>query len=300
MSRLFFVFVCLMFGWNAVLAQPDLDFRKITTDWPAIKLSVTVACDGRRVYELWEHNIRIFENSVEVTDFTVWCPRSTPYYLLSSSVSIVFDASDSMVGDGNAKARQAGYAYVDMMDGILEEAAILWFSSSVTVARQMTTHKPMLHSAIDALPAGGKSAWLDGAYAGILELISDGVNVSRAVILITEGRDNASSRTLAEIISLADSYGIRFFTIGIGNNINAADLETLARLTGGKYYETPHAGQIAAIHNEINTIECIITYQRDCADGSMRTVELQLVDFCDGTDVKEESYRAPLDSATFT
>jgi hypothetical protein len=44
----------------------------------------------------------------------------------------------------------------------------------------------------------------------------------------------------------------------------------------------------------------MITYQRDCADGGMRTVELQLRDFCGGSDVKTKTYRAPLDSTTFS
>ncbi|MBR9977930.1 MAG: VWA domain-containing protein, partial [Bacteroidetes bacterium] len=213
---------------------------------------------------------------------------------------MVFDASDPMAGDGNAKARQTGNAFIDLMDGILDEAAIIWFSSNVTVAQKMTSNKPMLYAAIDALPASGSSAWRDGAYAGILELINDGVNVCRAVVIMTAGADNASSRTLGEVIALADRHRIRVFTIGIGNNINAADLETLARLTGGRYYQTPNTGHMSVLYDEIAKPECIITYERDCADGSMRTVELQLVDFCDGTDMKEESYRAPLDSATFT
>jgi hypothetical protein len=46
--------------------------------------------------------------------------------------------------------------------------------------------------------------------------------------------------------------------------------------------------------------ECVITYQSDCADAGMRTVELRLENFCGGTDVKTKTYRAPLDSTTFS
>ncbi|PLX30528.1 MAG: hypothetical protein C0600_08090, partial [Ignavibacteria bacterium] len=110
----------------------------------------------------------------------------------------------------------------------------------------------------------------------------------------------------AEIISLANRNRIRVFTIGLGSSINATELEMIALLTGGRYYQTPNAGQLAAIYQEITTIifqgfqECVITYQRDCADGGMRTVELQLANFCGGTDVKWKTYRAPLDSTTFS
>jgi hypothetical protein len=77
-------------------------------------------------------------------------------------------------------------------------------------------------------------------------------------------------------------------------------------MTGGRYYQTPNAGQLAAIYQEISTIvyqgfqECVITYEPDCADGELHAVELQLVNFCGGTDVKTKTYAAPLDSTTFT
>jgi hypothetical protein len=176
----------------------------------------------------------------------------------------------------------------------------------VTIYQQMTTVKPMLHAAVDALPANGATAVWDGIYAGIIELINNGVNQCRAVIAMTDGGDNSSTRTVAEIISLANRHRIRVFTIGLGGGINATELEQIALLTGGRYYQTPNAGQLAAIYQEISTIifqgfqECIITYERDCADGGMRTVELQLRNFCGGTDVKTKTYRAPLDSTTFS
>ena len=140
----------------------------------------------------------------------------------------------------------------------------------------------MLHSAVDALPVANMTAVWDGIYAGIIELINNGVNQCRAVIVMTDGGDNSSQRTVAEIISLANRHRIRVFTIGLGTGINATELELIALLTGGKYYQTPNAGQLSAIYQEISTIifqgfqECIITYERDCADGGMRTVELQL------------------------
>ena len=53
------------------------------------------------------------------------------------------------------------------MDGVVDEAAVIWFTQVVTVYQQMTTVKPMLHSAVDALPASGATAVWDGIYAGI-------------------------------------------------------------------------------------------------------------------------------------
>jgi copper homeostasis protein CutC len=72
-------------------------------------------------------------------------------------------------------------------------------------------------------------------------VINNGVNQCRAVIALTDGGDNASTRTVAEIISLANRHRIRVFTIGLGSGINATELEQIALLTGGRYYQTPNA-----------------------------------------------------------
>ncbi|MBR9976404.1 MAG: VWA domain-containing protein, partial [Bacteroidetes bacterium] len=286
-------------------AQPNLNFKRVTANWPEIQLYFSVGCNGNPAYNMTKQDFRIFENGVEVPDFTLDCPD--PNLRCPISVSLVFDASGSMSGSSNAGAKLGGHAFVDLMDGVIDEAAIIWFTSVVTVYQQMTTIKPMLHSAVDALPASGATAVWDGIYAGLIELINNGVNQCRGVVVLTDGGDNSSTRTVSEIISLANRHMIRVYTIGLGGAINATELEQIALLTGGRYYQTPNAGQLGLIYTEIFTLlttqqagECRITYERDCADGAFRTVELQLQNFCNGTDVKTKTYRAPLDSTTFT
>ncbi len=285
-------------------SQPNLNFKRVTVNWPTIELYFSVGCDGNPAYNMTKQDFRIFENGQEIKDFTLWCPD--PTIRCAISVALVFDASGSMAGTSNTEAKQAGHAFVDLMDGVVDEAAVIWFNTNVTVYQQMTTAKPMLHSAIDALPAGGGSALWDGAYAAILELVNNGVNQCRAVILMTDGGDTGSSRTFEEVISLANRHRIRVFTLGFGPATIPAALEMVALLTGGRYYYSPNSAQLAVIYQEISTIifqgfqECIITYERNCADAGMRTVELQLANFCGGTDIKTKTYRAPMDTTTFS
>jgi len=285
-------------------AQPLLTFKRVTVNWPTIELYFTVGCDGQPVYNVARRDFRLYENGVEVKGFMLWCPD--PMVRCAISIALVFDASTLMAGAAHAGAKAAGHAFIDLMDGHFDEAAVLWFTDVITVRQTMTTVKPILYSAIDDLPASGGSAVWDGAYSGILEVINDGVNQCRAVIVMTDGEDNSSTRTVAEVIALANRHRIRIFTIGLGSSINSTDLELMAQLTGGKFYLSPNPGQLTAIYQEISTImfhgvqECVISYQPGCADGGMRTVELQLVDFCNGTDLKMRTYQAPLDSASFS
>ena len=284
-------------------SQPNLNFKRVTVNWPTIELYFAVTCDGDATYSMTKQDLKIFENGVEVKDFTLWCPD--PTVRCAISVALVFDASLSMQGAPIAGAKQAGHTFVDLMDGVTDEATVIGFNNVVTIHQQMTTLKPMLHTAIDNMTLALWTVVWDGLYAGVLELVNQGVNQCRAVIILTDGRDTSSNRSIAEVVALANRNRVRIFTIGLGN-VNFTDLQMIASLTGGRFFNAPTPGQLAAIYTEISTIifegfqECVITYQRDCADGGMRTVELQLVNFCGGTDVKTKTYRAPLDSATFT
>jgi VWFA-related protein len=308
--RVLFVPVLLLlltiFSGMEGMAQPQLNLKDIQVNWPIVELRFTVDCDGKRVYDIERENLRLLENGVEIDDFSVWCPD--PGLECAVSASLVFDASGSMGGARMASAKQAGHAFVDMMDGEYHEAAVIFYTSVVTVLQPMTTDTTKLHDAIDGIPAAGIGAWRDGAYAGILELINDGVNQCRGVILLTDGKDNASTRSLQDIISLATRHRIRVYTIGLGEDIDTLKLDSLAQETGGRFYHILADNEIVPAYTEIMTElkklpmeqDCLVAYTRDCADGTLRTVELQLRDYCNGTDVRTRTYTAPLDSTTFT
>gem|GEM_PF-464151 len=280
-----------------------LNFKRLTLNWPTVESYFSVSCNGNPAYNMSKQNFRLFEDGIEINDFTLWCPDPTVRCAISTA--LVFDASGSMTGTSNTGAKAAGRAFIDQMDGQIDEASVIWFNTMVNIQQPMTTLKPLLYPAVDALPASGGTAVWDGTYAGIIELINNGVNQCRAVIVLTDGQDNASTRTPAEVISLANRNRIRVFTIGLGGSINATELEMIALLTGGRYFQTPNASQLSAIYRDISTImfqgfqECVITYERDCADGALHTTELQLVNFCGGNDTKTKTYRAPLDSTTY-
>jgi Mg-chelatase subunit ChlD len=288
----------------SVYGNNPLTFNRIVNNWPTIECYFTVTCN-KQVTGVYNKSLfKVMEDSVEVPSFDLWCPDSN--MRCARSISLVFDASGSMGGAGNAGAKAAGNAFVDLLDPTMDEAAVIWFNTMVTVQQGMTNSQDLLHAAVNALPASGGTAVWDGAYFGLLELINNGVNQCRAVILLTDGEDNSSSRGISEIISLANRNRVRVFTIGLGGPINSAQLEAIATLTGGRYYEVSNASQLTAIYQEISTIllqgfkECLITYQATCMDGATRKVELVLNNFCGTSDTKSKLFRALRDTTTFT
>lgn len=284
-------------------AQARLEISRATLNWPTIELYYKVSCDGVVQPGPDRSQLRVVEDGVEVTNFTHLCPDLTSKCAMS--VSLVFDASGSMNGTNNTWAKLAGRAFIDSMDGSIDEATILFFDQMVTIQQQMTTNRPMLHTAMDALPTGGATALWDATYAGIIEMLNNGVNDCRAVIVLTDGADAASTRTPQEIISLANRYRVRVLMVGLGGAINAKPMSDIASATGGRYFEVRTLEALLAAYAECYRLittsfeECVLTYDRGCADGQKHTVVLSAFDVCGQAVHDTVTYTAPLDSSTF-
>jgi hypothetical protein len=294
-----------LLGFTVQAQPPNLNLKRVTVNWPSIELYFSVGCNGNPAYDMKAENFRVQDNGQDIASFTLDCPDPTRRCAISAA--LVFDGSGSMTGIDLQNAKDAGKAFVDLMDGVADEAAVISFNQQVTTASQTTTLKPLLYTAIDNLPASGQSAAWDGAYTGVEEIIARGSNSCRAVILLMDGFDNSSSHTVQEIIALATRNHIRVFTIGLGGTLPVAELEMLALLTGGRYYQVTNPTQLPMVYREISTImfqgfqECRITYDAPCGDGALHTVLLTLENFCGaGSDQKAKTYRALIDSSRIT
>ncbi|NOY05119.1 MAG: VWA domain-containing protein, partial [Chlorobi bacterium] len=300
------------------IAQPRLNFKRIDAfTFPDITLYVNVKCNGQSRLDMKKENFTVKENGKIITDFKVICPD--PLVHCCISVALVIDKSLSMQGNKIQRAKQAAKAFVDMMDGVCDEATLVSFGGDVVVDVFMTTDKALLKKGIDGLVLNFGTLLWDGTYAGISELVNNGVNECRAVILLTDGRPyGAQQYSLADCIALAQANKIRVFTIGLGNNVNEPPLQQLARETGGAYYYSPSGDDLVDIYKEISTIisqhfqECEIQYKSTCPDGSTRTVEITVgspaplqanpplgYTPCPGTDTKVKIYKAPYDPSQF-
>ncbi|MBI5645894.1 MAG: VWA domain-containing protein [Ignavibacteriae bacterium] len=291
--------VCI--SWCALVstasAQPVLNFKRVVNNWPTIELYFTVACNGHPTYIYNKEKFRVRENGVDIPDFELWCPDSVIRCALS--LSLVFDASASMAGAPRTAAIRAGRDMVNLMDGVNDEATVIWGRTDPHVAQPMTVFHDVLYQAIDQVPATASSSIWDAVYEGLTVLIRDGVNPCRGLLVFTDGVDNSSIHTQDDVIALANRNRIRIFTLGFGRSIDASALQRVADLTGARYYDRPNAAQMSAIYQELSAIilqglpECIITYEASCTDGSFRSVDLSLLDFCSGSDSRTKSYRAP-------
>lgn len=144
----------------------------------------------------------------------------------------------------------------------------------------ITSDKRLVLEALKEIKYG---ALTDGTAIGMglatsVNRLKDSKALSKVIILLTDGVNNAGFIEPATAAELAVEYDIKTYTIGLGTNGNAlspiaynpdgsfrygmaevqideALLEQIATLTGGKYFRATDNKKLEAIYNEINNLE---------------------------------------------
>jgi Mg-chelatase subunit ChlD len=288
------LFLILIFPIGTA-AQPELTIVRTTVRYPKVEHFISVRCDSVLTRAMTRQNFRLFDDGVERYDFVLFCPALQ----CEHSLALVLDGSNSMSGGANAAAIQGALSFVGLMYPDVDEAAVIHFDQNIRLVQSMTTDKAALSTAIAQLPASGHTGWRDAMYAGIQEIVAHARYDRRALIIVTNGGDNSSFRTVSQVIDSARAHAVRVFPILIGGG--ARDYQSLmdiADTTGGRCYIATDTSMVKgffeAVFDNIKACECSIVYQIDCAHGGRNEVELQLNDFCKGSDTAWTSYQVPL------
>ena len=111
-----------------------------------------------------------------------------------------------------------------------------------------------LTRAISDTPATGKTALYDAALQAFRQLGAGGPE-KKVLIVISDGGDNASAHTLAEVLKTAEQSSALVYTIGIfdedDEDKNPDVLSRLARATGGEAFFPRKTSDVVAICESI-------------------------------------------------
>ncbi|MBL0176628.1 MAG: VWA domain-containing protein, partial [Ignavibacteria bacterium] len=292
------VFIALAFCTDLAQAQPALNFKRIVNNWPTIELYMNPTCNGKKIWFTDKRFFSIRDNGRDIGDFELWCPD--PTVRCAVSIALALDAGARMRGPALDSMRRFCKAFVALFDGVNDEAAITTFRDVPRLAVPMTSDTARMQRGIDSIRGEGPAAVWDGAYAALLDLLNEGVNPCRALLLVSTGRDSGSTQTPASVASLASRNRIRIFTCGVGDSVDDSALRSVADLTDGQYRLNPDVDWAQKIYDVISTIifsggdDCLITYQNQCMDGERHVVELSLNNTCDGNSHETQSYVAPV------
>jgi Ca-activated chloride channel family protein len=122
------------------------------------------------------------------------------------------------------------------------------FDSEVTLQQDFTDNQEVLIRSLRGLKAGGYTKLYDGVYRVIEEKMSNTQNqdTRRIIVILSDGEDTASQRSLRDAIEMGQRYDVTVFGIstknfkgvesGMVENADDKDLRRLCEETGGQVF----------------------------------------------------------------
>ena len=150
--------------------------------------------------------------SVMTVLFCVTAVGQQPEEAPPISMGIVLDTSGSM-GTKLALARQLVSELLKPASS-LDEFALIQASDRPVVLSGFVTAADALQTQVASTQSRGRSALLDAIYLG-LQLTKTGRNARKVLLVISDGGDNSSRYTEAEITNATREAGVRVYAIGI-------------------------------------------------------------------------------------
>ncbi len=230
-------------------ARVDIRVNQIVADFFPLVLVLELIRDqdGNPITNLNRSNFEIWEDGVPaiITDVRVITQGATDL-----SACLVLDRSGSMAGQPNADLEQAASTFVNLM-GNRDYGAVINFSyyHSIELSQDFTQDKNALLAAINGRSAAGATALYSAIWLGLEATARQ--QGAKAVIAMTDGRDNNSDKSLDDLITRATQTGIPVFTVGLGD-VDASSLQRLANETGGLYFFAPSSDQLEVIYRRIS------------------------------------------------
>lgn len=218
---------------------PDEDPNRPTvlrTDLVTLTLTVTDLY-GRYVSGLTKNAFSIQDNGQE-QEITYFSDSDAPV-----SVGVLFDVSGSMSGDKIAKARSALKRFVASSHPS-DEYFLIAFNSRAQLVMDRTRDGEALLEKLTLVQPRSNTALYDAVYLG-LERVTRGSHQKRALLIISDGQDNASRYNFGEVRRLMKESDVVTYAVGI---IDAGDagsaigmqgqsfLDELTSVTGGKSF----------------------------------------------------------------
>ncbi len=229
--------------------QASESFR-ISVDVALVVLHATVTNrQGGFVSNLGERDFTVYENGV---------PQSIRLFRnedMPVTVGLVIDHSTTMLPK-LAEISAATRTFVRSSNPD-DEMFVVNFNEIVSMGLRGTTrftnNAAELQGAI-ATPAGGQTALYD-ATARAIEELRAGSRDRKALIVLSDGGDNASARSLSDVMKMAGQSNAVIYTVGLFDEAdpdrNPRVLSRLARETGGEAFFPNQANEVVAICERI-------------------------------------------------
>ncbi len=202
-------------------------------------------------------------------------------YTEGIDIVMVLDISSSMLAEDFSPNRLE--AAKDVIDNFVEgrttdKIGLVIFSAESFTQCPLTIDYPVLRNLLKEIRSG---VLQDGTAIGIavangINRVKDSKAKSKVMILLTDGMNNVPEMDPLTAAQIAQTFGIRIYTIGVGSmgqapypfdtpfgkryqmvpvEIDENLLKQIAQTTGGKYFRATNNRKLQEIYTEIDKLE---------------------------------------------
>ncbi len=240
-------------GDHLPAGSPGYTFRR---DVPEVRLQFTVVDEGgRAVANLSSNDVRVFDNQAPVPRFNQFERDDN----LPLQIGLVLDTSDS-VKRVLPEEKAAAVKFLNrIMRPQTDSAFVMAFGGEIKMWQAPTQDRQQLFDAIGRLmQPGWGTRFYDALYAacdGQLAGKSDRAVIHRALVVLSDGDDTHSLRSLRDVIAIAQRSEIQIYGLTIRSS-KVADrgdmvLQRLADATGGRVYVAQSSSDLDGAFTQI-------------------------------------------------
>jgi Ca-activated chloride channel homolog len=188
----------------------ELPSRALRTQSGYEQVTVTVTDqNGRYINGLQKGDFRIYVDDIQRPLEFLRRDLNTPV-----SIGILADTSGSM----ELKLQQLRAAisqFISNLNG-QDDVFLFAFSNRPFLLQPFTTNHFLVRSRLALLHAYGQTALFDTIMDGLI-MVRHGRYDKKALLVVTDGMDNASQATLQQVVGQARRMGVLIYSIGIGD-----------------------------------------------------------------------------------
>jgi hypothetical protein len=156
-----------------------------------------------------------------------------------TTTGLVLDTSGSINASELARTRELAAAVLTSLPAG-SEFAVFSFDDQSRLVLPRTADVDAVRQAVDGLATSGRYTALHDALYDASRYLRDVPSPRRAILLVTDGKDENSALKLEDGLAVAQQAGIPVFCVGVGR-VEERVLRRIAKLTGGAYVSSAEA-----------------------------------------------------------
>jgi Ca-activated chloride channel family protein len=266
----------------AQLDQPQATFKS-SVDLVSVT-AVVRDKKGRVVRTLTPNDLVVTDAGHQRTIVDMQADDQSP-----ASVALLVDGSGSMrLGSATVSSQQICEMILANLRRDHDLAALMSFDTRLLTLREFTQEFDRIRSGLGEVEAFGSTSIYD-AIAGTAALVANRTQNRRAVVVITDGGDNASSYTPEEVAWISSTIDVPVYVFAVGElnplpspgTLSGTEqrnaLFELARATGGDYFYASSPSLVSQSTNKLLEElrhQYLIAFEPGTANG-LRRIEIR-------------------------